>query len=189
MQQLNQFYEHKIVVASYVSLPKSKELVHLIKIGTCGAARTDTLGCDAKYKDFPCESIDTLIDSQMLRQALAPGVRSTTLFSNAKIVAHYPDHLKPCFFYLNVGKEIVRIEFPRWVLEQENAVELISSVCLDQAAKGYGYPVALAEAHEQAVVKGPDRDFFYHLLCKIGIAQKHQVVVSQKSLKKRGIGI
>jgi len=182
---LNQFYEKKIICASYVSLPKSKELVHLVKIGTCGKASTDTLGCDPKYQTFPCQDIDTLSDSHVLHQILAPGFRSTILFSNAKIVEYYPEHLKPCFFYLNVGKEIVRIEFPKWVLDQENALELISSVCFDQATKGYGYPVALAEAHEQAVIKSSDRDFFYHLLCKVGITQKHQVILSQKSLKKR----
>jgi hypothetical protein len=62
-------------------------------------------------------------------------------------------------------------------------------VILDQSIKGRGYPVCLAEAHEQAVVKGPDRDFFYHVLQKVGIEQKQHYVVSQKSLKKRGIGI
>lgn len=186
---LDQLYQHKIIMASYVSLPKSKELAHLLKIGTCGVGRTDTFGCGGKYQQFPCNVIDDIIDSHCLRNVIAPGMRTTVLYSNAKIVAHYPEHLKPCFFYMNVGKEIVRIEFPRWILDHDNALELISSVCLNQAIKGYGYPVALAEAHEQAVIKGPDRDFFYHLLYKIGIEQKHQVVVSQKSLKKRGIGI
>jgi len=184
---LNQFYEKKIIFASYVSLPKSKELVHLVKIGTCGISSSDTFGCDPKYQKFPCQDIDLLSDSHVLDQILMPGFRSTIFFSNAKIVEYYPEHLKPCFFYVNIGKEIVRIEFPKWVLdqEQENGLELISSICFDQAIKGYGYPVALAEAHEQAVIKSPDRDFFYHMLSKAGIMQKHNVIMSQKSLKKR----
>jgi len=189
MQLLNQFYAKKILCASYVSLPKSKELVHLIKIGICAKGSTDTFGCDIKYQKFPCEDIDILSDSNVLHEILPHGFRSTIFFSNAKIVEYYPEHLKPCFFYLNIGKEIVRIELPKWVLDQENALELISSICFDQAAKGFGYPVALAEAHEQAVIKSPDRDFFYHLLYKTGIAQKHHIVLSQKSLKKRQITV
>ncbi|MDP3889286.1 MAG: hypothetical protein Q8Q25_01945 [bacterium] len=55
--------------------------------------------------------------------------------------------------------------------------------------KGGGYPIAIAEAHEQAVVKGPDRDFFYHLLTKMSMERQHQLSVSQKSMHKRRIGI
>lgn len=56
---------------------------------------------------------------------------------------------------------------------------------LDQACKGNGYPVAIAEAHEQAVVKGPDRDFFYLLINKLAYDEKKRMSLSQKSMKKR----
>jgi len=49
---------------------------------------------------------------------------------------------------------------------------------------GGGYPVALAEAHEQAVVKGPDREFFYHFLQKMGMERSHAQSISRKSLRK-----
>jgi hypothetical protein len=62
-------------------------------------------------------------------------------------------------------------------------------IIINQAQKGRGYPVCLAEAHEQAVVKGPDREFFYHMIQKIGYDYKQRINISQKSLKKRGIGI
>ncbi len=68
-------------------------------------------------------------------------------------------------------------------------VNNIASMIIDQCAKGRGYPVALAEAHEQAVVKGPDREFFYQLLHKFGFEQKQRFNLSQKVIKKRGIGI
>jgi hypothetical protein len=47
----------------------------------------------------------------------------------------------------------------------------------------------LAEAHEQAVVKGPDRELFYQLVNKLGIEQKQRIFCSQKSIKKRRMGI
>lgn len=78
---------------------------------------------------------------------------------------------------------------PAWIARDEQRVDMIARIVIDQSNKGRGYPVALAEAHEQAVVKGPDREFFYHLICKLGMEQRQRVRVSQKSLKKRGIGI
>jgi hypothetical protein len=66
---------------------------------------------------------------------------------------------------------------------------MITKIVVDQVKKGYGYPVALAEAHEQAVVKGPDRDFFYHLITKLGIEQRRRTTVSFKSAKKRSVAV
>jgi NurA-like 5'-3' nuclease len=111
------------------------------------------------------------------------------LYSKAKIVEEYPDHLKPYFIYLDVGKEIARIEIPAWIAQQSEFVDSICSVVLDQSLKGNGYPVCLAEAHEQAVIKSPDRDFFNHLICKLGVEHKKRMYRSQKSIKKRTMGI
>ena len=38
------------------------------------------------------------------------------------------------------------------------------ALCFDQSCKGDGYPVALAEAHEQAIVRGAERAAFFHLM-------------------------
>ena len=46
-----------------------------------------------------------------------------------------------------------------------------------------------SDLHEQAVVKGPDREFFYHLIYKIGLESNKNLKASQKSIKKRGIGV
>jgi hypothetical protein len=83
---------------------------------------------------------------------------------------------------------VVRIEVPAWVTNDPAAVELVCQVAIDQAAKGYGYPVVLAEAHEQAVVHGADRDFFYHVLGKYNFDHHRRMVISPKSLKKKGLG-
>ena len=65
----------------------------------------------------------------------------------------------------------------------------LCAIAFDQSVKGRGYPVCLAEAHEQAVVKGGDREFFYHLLCKVAIEGERRIRFSEKAIKKRGIGI
>lgn len=78
---------------------------------------------------------------------------------------------------------------PAWIAENKEFLDRVCSVALDQSIKGRGYPVCLAEAHEQAVVKGPDRDFFYHLLQKIGIEKNKKIRFSEKAIKKKGIGV
>ena len=79
----------------------------------------------------------------------------------------------------------MRIEFPQY-----SALDLVMfqqglQVIIDQVAKGNGYPLCLAEAHMQAVVKGSDREFFYQALGKYSNEQNRSLKMSQKNIKKR----
>lgn len=180
IQSLQKFYDLQIPIVGYISLPKSKELVNLIRLQLSNFDPTTNKG----YK-----AIEHLVDTHIAGFFLDTYARTTLFASNSGIVNYYPSHLKPYFFYLNLGDEIVRIEIPAWLISNTEHVDLITQIIIDQARKGRGYPVCLAEAHEQAVVKGPDRDFFYHMIQKIGYDFKQRITISQKSLKKRGIGI
>ena len=189
LDALELFYQKKIPLAGYISLPKSKELVNLIKIGLCRFTTANCIPCHANYSTFPCKVVDQVLDTQLCDYFLEPYFRTTIFMSNSKIVASYPPHLRPCFFYLHVGSEIVRVEVPQWIVQEVGMLDRVCKVVLDQATKGNGYPVTLAEAHEQAVVKGVDREFFYHLIYKKGLEQRRRIFISQKNIKKRGIGI
>ncbi len=177
---LQQLYEQQVLMASYVSLPKSKELVNLARFAV---SEKIIPGYDETV------SLDHVVDSSIVADFLSPHTRSIVFKNNAAISKHYPAFLSPHFFYLHVGNEIGRVEVPAWIAEDEKKIDAIAQIILDQSIKGRGYPVALAEAHEQAVIKGPDRDFFYHLIYKLGIEHKKRFNVSQKIIKKRGIGI
>lgn len=189
LTHLHTMYEARIPCAGYVSLPKSRELINLIKLGLCRFTTANCIPCHATYDTFPCRQVDALIDTHIAREFLKPGQRTTLFASSSTIVSEYPAHLRPLFCYLNVGPEIVRLELPAWVAKDEKMLNRVCQVALDQSAKGQGYPVCLAEAHEQAVVKGADREFFYQLLTKIGFKTNRKLTHSQKSIKKRGIGI
>jgi hypothetical protein len=65
-------------------------------------------------------------------------------------------------------------------------LDLVHAICLDQAKKGLGYPIAIAEAHEQAVVKGPDRELFHQLVERSLIQRGARVRESVKAFRKRG---
>lgn len=71
------------------------------------------------------------------------------------------------FFYLQAGAEIARVELPQWVWEDQEQMDLLHSAIWDQCEVGHGYPMALSEAHEAAVVRGADRDAFYLLIERI----------------------
>ena len=94
---------------------------------------------------------------------------------------------KVYFCYLHVGTEIARIEVPAWVAQDEKLSSTALSLIVAQVNKGFGYPVALAEAHNQAVVRGADRSSFFALLeqelVKTGIKN---VGTSYKETRKRG---
>ncbi len=186
---LQKFYEHQVPVVSYLSLPKNRELINLVKLELCENKDPDSLPCRNRTVTCRCEAVQHYADWQLAEAFLKPGHRSILFSSHGKIIDYYPQHLEPRCFYMHAGKEIVRVEMPAWVAYDENMLNGIASMCLNQSEKGFGYPVALAEAHEQAVVKGPDREFFYHVIRKIGMVHRQPVLSSQKILKKRGIGI
>jgi hypothetical protein len=91
------------------------------------------------------------------------------------------------FCYVHVGTEVARIEVPQWVAENSALLHQALSLTLAQVNKGFGYPVALAEAHNQAVVRGGDRARFFALLEQQMIrAGLRNVGTSYKEARKRG---
>ena len=175
-------HQKNALVAGYISLPKSKDVVNLVRVVL---DNPEKFGCEISDQ----ENINHIVDATIASFFLKKHHRTIIFKSNASITKQYPEHLKPHFFYLHVGDEIGRVEVPAWIATDETKVATIARVIIDQCIKGRGYPVVLAEAHEQAVVKGPDREFFYQLITRFGVERKKQMHVSQKSLKKRGIGI
>lgn len=177
---LDELYHEKIIVCWYISMPKSKELMSLVRLYLCNF--------DVRQKELYA-SVDAVVDSGIMYSVLQPCTRSIVFSNHSSISAYYPSHLRPFFFYLHTGNEIGRVEIPAWIAQDAQLVDYVAQAVIDQCIKGGGYPVALAEAHEQAVVKGPDREFFYHFLQKMGMERNHTQSISRKSLKKRGIGI
>ncbi len=83
-----------------------------------------------------------------------------------------------------MGDEIGRVEFPRWIAEDEESIDKLHAIILNQSKKGRGYPVSLSEAHEAAVVTYREteliRDFMRNELIRHGIEYKQ----SAKSMSK-----
>jgi hypothetical protein len=180
LDTLTALYDSRILHAAYVSMPRHREVSNLLRLALCNfeCAHTDAY-----------TGIDHVTDSTIMNFFLEPGQRSTIFGYTGSLRLSYTQPLRPHFFYINTGYEIGRVEVPAWIAQSTTACDFIARVLLDQAYKGHGYPIALAEAHEQAVIKGPDRDFFYQVIMKYALQQKKRIELSPKSMKKRLIGV
>ncbi len=176
-----------IPIVGYLSSSRSIDNLNLLRLLTCPHEVPDCPTHCANQTRLPCHQFEGVRDTTLWQTQLAPGQRSCWWQSTAKILDWYDDRHKIYFCYLHVGQEIARVEVPAWVAEDETLAGTALSLIMAQVNKGYGYPVALAEAHNQAVVRGADRSSFFALLeqelIKTGL---RNVGTSYKETRKRG---
>ena len=182
-----QLQQTKIPIMGYVSASRSIEGINFLRLQSCPH---DTPNCVVSCGDlekYPCQVIDPLRDATFWLQRLQPGQRSPLYRSNLRILDLYDESQRIYFCYVHVGSEVARVELPAWVAEDTELLNQSLSIMLGQVHKGYGYPVGLAESHNQAVVRGSDRSRFFalleHQLVRAGI---QNVGTSYKEARKRG---
>lgn len=176
--------DKKIVFGSYISSPRSTDVVNALRIAVCPHELADCDHyCDAKTHD--CSDMAGITDSQLFAELLAPGERSEIFSSRSKILKSHYDRHEILFFYLRVDDEIARVEIPAWVARERTNIDLMHGLLLDQCRKGNGYPVALSEAHEQAVVTSSDRENFWQLVESTLIEDHLPVQTTGKSRSKK----
>jgi hypothetical protein len=168
----------RMPVAGYVSRPGHRDVVGLLRKTLCPDGCTHLAGS-------PCRRIVHLTDAHLFARLLSPGDRSQVFGSSAPNQKHYPDDHKIGFFYVNTGAEIARVEVPRWVAADGDLLDRAHVLVHDQAAKGQGYPVALSEAHERAIVRGPERNAFFSLVEQSFIRQNLPIRTTRKAMSKR----
>ena len=174
-----------LALASYISFPRSTDVVNTLRIALCPHEIIDTDRLCRECESRDCDKVDGVRDRDLLANVLAAGERSALFTSQSSIVEkHYGGHWV-YFFYLRVDDEIARVEIPQWVARDENLLGLAHSLVLDQCRRGQGYPVALAEAHEQAVVTAADKEGFWQLVESLMADEKMPSPTSAKSFSKR----
>lgn len=176
-----------LAVAAYVSLPRSTEVVNALRVSVCPYEPVD---CDrncatVRPGERPCDVVGGLLDREVLARLLAPGERSAVFTSTSSVVRDYYGRHAVAFYYVNVGTEMARVEVPAWVAEDEALLALTHSLLLDQCRKGLGYPVAIMEAHEQAVIGGHERELFRQMVEDALERQHLPVYTSEKARSKR----
>lgn len=172
----------------YLSAPRSVETVNFLRLQACPYDFPNcVVECGQLENKTPCQVIDPLRDASLWGILLQPGQRGALWKSSSHILNLYPEDQQVYFCYVNVGTEIARVEFPAWLVEDQALFNQSLSIILGQVYKGYGYPVALSEAHNQAVIRGGDRRRFFAFLEQEMIkAGLKNVGVSYKESRKRG---
>jgi hypothetical protein len=189
---LEQARQKRIPIAGYISLPQSRDVVNALRVFVCPhrEAYCDQ-NCPNRSKPKPqfvapdCAGTERITDAEVFAGRLQPGQRSALFGSRSKILKEYSARHRTVCFYLHTGREVARIEIPEWVARDPELLERTHALCYDQAQKGDGYPVALAEAHEQAIIRNPERDAFFQLLENRFVQLSLPVAKTQKALSKR----
>jgi len=170
----------KIALASYISFPRSTDVVNVLRVALCPYEPVDCDRCEKRV----CDVVAGVRDRELFSNLLNRGERSSFFISPSKIQKHYGMH-QVYFFYLRLDEEIARVEIPRWVAVNEELLNLTHSLILDQCQRGQGYPVVLSEAHEKAVVTGADREQFWQLVESSLVEEHMPSFSSAKSQSKR----
>jgi hypothetical protein len=177
--------DRRLALASYISFPRSTDVVNVLRLAVCPNEIPD---CDKQCppgKERDCDGVAGVRDRDLFMELLEDGERSALFISPSKIVRErYGDH-RIYFLYLRAGDEIARLEVPQWVAENQDLLNLTHALVYEQCRRGHGYPVALSEAHEQAVVTGADRENFWELVDAAMVEGHLPSPVSAKSFSKR----
>ena len=184
LEQIRQLNEaREIPVASYISYPRSSDVVNALKVALCPRDTVDSDKC-SECKTRECEFVDGVRDRELFTALLKSGERSALFISPSKIQKRYGKNLVH-FFYLKLDEEIARIEIPQWVAQDEKRLNLVHTLVLDQCRRGQGYPVALGEAHEKAVITGADKENFWQMVESSLITEHLPTLGSAKSRSKK----
>lgn len=182
-----QLREARIPLVGYLSAARGGEALNFLRLHTCPHTTPDCQShCPGQTETAPCQVFAPLRDTALWSLLLEPGQRSPFWRSSAKILEFYGEQAI-YFCYVHVGSEVARVEVPAWVFADRHLLDTALTLTIAQVQKGYGYPIALAEAHNQAVVRGGDRARFFALLEQQMIrAGLTNIGTSYKEARKRG---
>ncbi len=160
--------QNKVPVMGYISHSRSSEVVNMLRVYNCPyeLSHCRNYCSELNEEDFPCSTIWPLTDRHLFKNSLPANSRGPIFQSSAKMSQLFDADNRICFSYLNVASEVVRLEFPRWLLSDKALLEQAFVLTLNQTSKGMGYPIVLTEAHHLAVIKNQERKQFFDLVAK-----------------------
>jgi len=157
---LDRLRANAIPVLGFVSRPLSAEVVALLYLAQLEPGEIEPPGglAETGYRG---------LTDRALFGTLQPGERSA-LF--ARGTASNQDFRAKghtiCFFYLNTGTELARVEVPEWVVRHPEQLALAHAAVYEQCRFNSGYPYVLTRADEQAVILGEEREALESMLMR-----------------------
>lgn len=196
LEALAELREARIPVAGFISYPGSSDVMNVLRVSVCDyPLRGMPVNCDhcrarilTEGHRPACDILPDVSDRVLFEQVLKlqPGARSPVYASASTILERYPEADRIHFFYLHTGTEVARVEVPAWVTRDRAVLDLLQAVIVDQCSRARGYPLALQEAHELAVIRAEERREVEILVDRL--LAEHGVVLrrSAKDRSKRG---
>jgi hypothetical protein len=191
---LSTFSEERIPIVGYISNTHSQAVTNSLRLLLQEQPQTSMFdmgerparpkAASGKRKER-LSGLSGVHDALLFQHLLAVDHHSEvfkTAFSEPKELAEHIQEV--CFVYWRTANEIVRLEFPEWVAAPEILSKVMSQIH-NQHRLGQGYPVALMEAHESAVLRGDDRELLRILLEERGLLLSE----SEKGRSKRLRGV
>lgn len=166
---------HKLgaITAGYVDKPRADLVVRLLEIASLPDDQLEQAGRQRHLLG--------VTDIDLFGGALGPGERSPLFAIQSRSSDKYQDELALHFFYLNVGRHenpwLVRVELPRWVVDDQALVQHLHAVLVHQCRimGNEPYPYILHRAHETAVVTRIEKE------------QVEQMIALE--LRRRGVSV
>ena len=180
-----------VAVAAYTSRPRTTEAVGAVRLMLCdqGDADCNRLCTARQSQSDTCDRAAGFDDREIFELVLEPGHRSP-LYRSSHLAARFALGLAAGqewsrFYYLNGGTEIARVEVPDWLAQDPELLAVGHAMLVRQCQLGLGYPVAISEAHEQAVITGHDREEFRRMTLMLLEQRGLPTPESSKSFSKR----
>jgi len=163
---LSRLQSRDVITAGYVDKPSADLVIRLLEIAMADQEQVK------KLRDFhPLRGAsDRWLYGERENPLLPPGHRSAVFRIQSSSEKNYKGVLELHFFYLNVGTQghpwPVRVEIPRWVVDDREKLDLLHGVLVEQCRMmgSRPYPYLLHRAHETAVVKNEEKQQIEQLL-------------------------
>ncbi|MCX2726054.1 DNA double-strand break repair nuclease NurA [Thermomicrobium sp. 4228-Ro] len=184
----------RVPVAGIISYPGSRDIVNVLRVAACDyPVHGRVVDCDdcllrvqRGERQQACLVVPNVTDRWLFGEfqttRLAPGERTGCFRSRSTILQQLPEDDQIVFFYVQTGAEIARVELPFWIARDSSLLDLVHAVVWDQCQRARGYPLALQEAHEQAVIHWQERAQLETLIQQLYAAYG---LIMERSAKER----
>ena len=186
---LSRLQTRDVITAGYVDKPSADLVVRLLEIISADNEQIQ------KLREFhPLRGVsDRWLFGEAKNPLLPSDHRSAVFKIQSSSEKSYKGVLELHFFYLNVGTDghpwPVRVEIPRWVVDDKAKLDLLHAVLVEQCRMmgSKPYPYLLHRAHETAVVKNEEKQQIENMLAMELRRQDEEMDIGSHKSSAKGL--
>lgn len=172
----------KYPLIGYVDSSRAKDVVNMV----------------AYLSPLNLKSINYISDSTVIEKYFRENLEINMKFGdrtcsficdrNEPVYKKYPSEIKQgiAFFYIKLNSEqLARVEFPDYILNNEEIIDELANIIIAESIIGQGYPHIIDQVHHAAVIHAKERSKFYRLFQKFCMDEKLQFRIFNKARSKQ----